>query len=432
MLLLPATEATTWDNSIIAFRLVVYLCFYIVIFMQFRVSSTLLLKHLSRISGVFVANPVVSILDNFLFVLQQNELSVIVYDLEIRVKTKLKVDSADSGSYCVPRSMLMNGLKNCPDQPLEFIFNPEHNSLKVRHNSGSFQILCEDAKNYPEAAKLAPEKQQFEVPFDIMLASIHHTISSTNNNELRPALAGVHFEFYANRLRVVATDSYQLAYYTNYKVQNPTLSEGIAFTIRQKPVSIIKNLLKDSDEYKLSINYDTHNIFLDINYTEEIKGNKISFEEQVIIRLMSHEYPNYEAIIPRDEQCFKATFDRRALLQGLGRSVNFANSNNHCICLQFFADRNDMILYSSDIVAGHSSKDSLPVNYDGKDFKIGLNGKILAKILDIMPGEEIVFLMTMPDKSIRIYPQPAVDDEEPFALLQPITISEEESANLED
>lgn len=400
--------------------------------MQFRVSSTLLLKHLSRISGVFMANSIVPILDNFLFILDNNLLSVVVYDLEIMVKTRLSVDSNVSGSFCVPRSMLMNGLKNCPDQPLTLVFDQDAMSLRVKHNSGSFQILCENAKDYPEEIEQMPNSQQFVLPFDVMLAAIYHTVNSTNSDELRPVLSGVHFEFYRDRLRTVATDGYQLAYYTNHKVKHANQTEDVAFTIRQKPVNIIKNLLKDTEEHNLSLSYDSQSIFLEIKYTEEVKGNTISFDDQVIVRVMSHEYPNYEKIIPRDESCFKATFDLKTLYQALNRSVNFANSNNHCICLQFKKDSDRMTLYSSNIVEGHSSKDSIAVQYEGENFKIGLNGKILAKILDILHGEEVVFLMTMPDKSIRIYPQPLVEGEEPFALLQPITIAEDENVQMDE
>lgn len=397
--------------------------------MQFKVSSSLLLEHLDRISGVVTKKPVVPILENFLFILEKNLLSVIASDLEILVKTQLEVDCQDSASYCVPSFELLEGLHNCSEQPLTFVFNAETMSLKVQHSTGYFEIPCENSKDYPEPAKLSADSKSFSVPLDIMLAGINHTINSTTKDELRPVLAGVHFGFYSDKMRVVATDGLQLPYYTNYKVKHPEIEGSATFTIRKKPVSIIKKMLKDSDD-KLVLSYDSQHVFLDINYSDETKGGTIVYKDQVIVRLISQEYPNYEKIIPRDEQYFKATFDLKALLQVLNRSVNFADAN-HCICMKFSQNSDTMTLYSADMVTGRKSEDKLPVRYEGQDFKIGLNGILLKNLLGVLSSKDAVFLMTQADKSIRIYPDPVVEGEEPFALLQPISIPDDENSEFE-
>src|SRR5450432_690946 len=88
--------------------------------MKFIVSSTQLLKHLQQIGGVINANTVLPILEDFLFEIEKNKLTVVATDLETVMKVHLDVEAKDSSKVCIPAKILMDSLKNIADQPLTF------------------------------------------------------------------------------------------------------------------------------------------------------------------------------------------------------------------------------------------------------------------------------------------------------------------------
>ena len=88
--------------------------------MKFIVSSSTLLKQLQQISGVINANTVLPILEDFLFEIEKNKLTVVATDLETVMKVHLDIEAKDSGKVCIPAKILMDSLKNIPEQPLTF------------------------------------------------------------------------------------------------------------------------------------------------------------------------------------------------------------------------------------------------------------------------------------------------------------------------
>src|SRR5688500_14930469 len=88
--------------------------------MKFIVNSAYLLKQLSNINGVITTNPVVPILENFLFELEKGGLTVTASDLQTSMITELQVESKEKGSIAVPARILLDTLKNLPEQPVTF------------------------------------------------------------------------------------------------------------------------------------------------------------------------------------------------------------------------------------------------------------------------------------------------------------------------
>ena len=88
--------------------------------MKFIVSSSSLLKQLQQISGVINANTVLPILEDFLFDVNKNKLTVVATDLETVMKVQVDIEAKDTGRVCIPAKILIDSLKNIPDQPLTF------------------------------------------------------------------------------------------------------------------------------------------------------------------------------------------------------------------------------------------------------------------------------------------------------------------------
>jgi DNA polymerase III sliding clamp (beta) subunit (PCNA family) len=88
--------------------------------MKFIVNSSALLKQLQQIHGVINANTVLPILEDFLFEIDRNKLTVVATDLETVMKIQMPIEAKDTGRVCIPAKILMDSLKNLPEQPLTF------------------------------------------------------------------------------------------------------------------------------------------------------------------------------------------------------------------------------------------------------------------------------------------------------------------------
>lgn len=111
--------------------------------MKFIVSSSYLLKQLQVLGSVINSNNTLPILDNFLFELNNNELTVSASDLETTMSATLSIDSKSKGSVAVPAKLLLEILKTFPEQPLTFTVE-DNNTVEISSNSGKYALayLC--------------------------------------------------------------------------------------------------------------------------------------------------------------------------------------------------------------------------------------------------------------------------------------------------
>src|SRR5574338_437235 len=187
--------------------------------MKFIVSSTQLLKHVQQISGVISANTVLPILEDFLFEVEKNKLTVVATDLETVMRVQLDIEAKDSGKVCIPARILMDSLKNLPDQPLTF--NIDKNSgIEITSDSGKYKVMGESADNFPKEPT-ADDTTSFKMTASALVTGINKTLFATSNEDLRPAMTGVFFESDKKGLQFVSTDAHRLVRYKRKDVSCP-------------------------------------------------------------------------------------------------------------------------------------------------------------------------------------------------------------------
>ena len=118
--------------------------------MKFIVNSSYLLKQLSYINGVITANPVVPILENFLFEIDKSRLTVTASDLQTSMITELNVESKERGNIAVPARILLDTLKNLPDQPVTFSMDESTYSIELSSDNGRYKLSGENATDFPK------------------------------------------------------------------------------------------------------------------------------------------------------------------------------------------------------------------------------------------------------------------------------------------
>ncbi len=364
--------------------------------MKFIVSSTYLLKQLQVLGGVINNSNTLPILDNFLFELNNTELIISASDLETTMSAKLEVESDNSGSIAVPARLLLETLKTFPEQPLTFVVE-ENNTIEISSNHGKYALAYADGNEFPKAVSLE-DASSTTITGDILATAISKTIFAAGNDDLRPVMSGVFFQFSTEGLTFVATDAHKLVKYSREDVQ---ASQTTEFIMPKKPLNLLKGILAASDD-EVIIEYNDSNA-------------KFTFENTVLIcRLIDGKYPNYEAVIPK-ENPNKLVIDRTQFLNSVRRVSIFSNKTTHQIRLKIAGA--ELNISAEDIDYSNKAEERLTCDYQGDDMQIGFNSRFLTEMLNNLTSDEVQLEMSLPNRAGILTPVDGLDEGEHVTML---------------
>jgi DNA polymerase III subunit beta len=364
--------------------------------MKFIVSSSYLLKQLQVLGSVINSSNTLPILDNFLFELNDTVLTVSASDLETTMSAILEIDSKSQGSVAIPAKLLLEILKTFPEQPLTFTVE-ENSTIEISSNSGKYALAYAPGEEFPKAVVLDDPSATL-VPAEVLASAISKTIFAAGNDDLRPVMSGVFFQFSPQSLIFVATDAHKLVKYSRTDV---TASEVAEFIMPKKPLTILKGILAMTDsEVKIEYN-DSNAVF--------------SFDSYMLVcRLIDGKYPNYEAVIPK-ENPNKLHIDRTQLLNSVRRVAIFSNKTTHQIRLKIAGT--ELNISAEDIDYSNKAEERLTCDYQGDDMQIGFNSRFLTEMLNNLQSDEIMLEMSLPNRAGILTPVDGLDEGETVTML---------------
>jgi DNA polymerase-3 subunit beta len=364
--------------------------------MKFIVSSTYLLKQLQVLGGVINSSNTLPILDNFLFELNKNKLIVSASDLETTMSSMLNVESDNEGSVAVPARLLLDTLKTFPEQPLTFVVE-DNNTIEISSNHGKYALAYADGNEFPKAVALDNPSTTI-ITGDILATAINKTIFAAGNDDLRPVMSGVFFQFSTEGLTFVATDAHKLVKYTREDVSANQVAE---FIMPKKPLNLLKGILAGSED-NVTIEYNDSNA-------------KFTFENiELVCRLIDGKYPNYEAVIPK-ENPNKLSIDRTQFLNSVRRVSIFSNKTTHQIRLKIAGA--ELNISAEDIDYSNKAEERLTCDYQGDDMQIGFNSRFLTEMLNNLTSDEVQLEMSLPNRAGILTPIDGLDEGEQVTML---------------
>ncbi|MBM6500499.1 MAG: DNA polymerase III subunit beta [Flavobacterium sp.] len=364
--------------------------------MKFIVSSSYLLKQLQVLGSVINSSNTLPILDNFLFELDNKTLTVSASDLETTMSATLELESDSKGSVAVPAKLLLDILKTFPEQPLTFTVE-ENSTIEISSNSGKYAIAYAPGEEFPKSVNL-DEPSSTVVPADVLATAISKTIFAAGNDDLRPVMSGVFFQFSPEGLIFVATDAHKLVKYARTDVKASQVAD---FIMPKKPLNILKSILGATDS-EVTIEYN------DSNAT-------FSFDNYVLTcRLIDGKYPNYEAVIPK-ENPNKLMINRNMFLSSVRRVAIFSNKTTHQIRLKIAGA--ELNISAEDIDYSNKAEERLTCDYQGDDIQIGFNSRFLSEMLTNLTSDEIQLEMSMPNRAGILTPIDGLDEGETVTML---------------
>jgi DNA polymerase-3 subunit beta len=364
--------------------------------MKFIASSSQLLRQLQILGGVINNNNTLPILDNFLFELKQNELIISASDLETTITSTIDVESDSSGSIAISARLLLDTLKTFPNQPLTFK-TEENNTIEISSEQGKYDMAYFSGEEFPKTISL-DKPSSTVIPASVLGSAISKTIFATGNDDLRPVMSGVFFQFSSDSLTFVATDAHKLVKYTRTDI---VANEAAEFIMPKKPLNLLKGILGSNDT----------DVTIEYNHTNA----KFVFDNVVLIcRLIDGKYPNYDAVIPK-ENPNKLTVDRASFLNSTKRVSIFSSKTTHQIRLKMAGT--ELNISAEDIDYANKADERLNCDYQGDDMQIGFNSRFLTEMLSNLTSEEVLIEMSLPNRAGILTPVDGNEEGEQITML---------------
>ena len=373
--------------------------------MKFTVSSSALLSLLATTGKVISNKSSLPILEYFLMELKDGQLTVTTSDLETTLIGSIAVDNIEQeGVIAAPAKLMLDSLKEFPEMPLSIDVNDTTWEIKITWASGHLSIPGASAVSYPAVQSMAAESKNLKLDVDLLVSGINKTIFATADDELRPVMNGVYFDFSPEALTFVATDAHKLVKF-NAEHANDFSS---SFILPKKPANLLKALLAKEEE-PVEVTFDAKNV------TFQLQNFKL------VCRLIEGNYPNYNAVIPASNPN-KVLIDRVEFVNGIKRVAVCSNPSTNLIRMDI-AD-NKVNLTAQDIDFSVSANETISCSYDGQPVTIGFKSTFLVEILSNIDTPTVV--VELADSTRAGVFKPVSDDQpsaETLMLLMPMMIN---------
>lgn len=373
--------------------------------MRFIVSTSTLLKQLQAISGASSTSTVLPILENFLFEIENDTLTISATDLQTSMVTSLPVENKDGEGkkIAMPSKILIETLKTLPDQPVAFAVDMETLAIEISAGDGKYKLSGENAEDFPKIPEVE-DASTIHLPASVLSEAISKTIFAVSNDELRPAMAGVLVQFNEQSVEFVSTDAHKLVKYTRTDIGADKVASII---LPKKALSLLRSTLPMEDS-SVSIEYNGTNAFFKFG------------DIHLICRLVDERYPDYEAVIPTVNPN-KLTVDRALFLNTLRRVVIFANKTTHQVRLKISGS--ELNISAEDLDFSNEAHERLSCQYEGEDIEIGFNAKFLVEMLSNLSSEEVMIEMSSPNRAGLLKPTITDDGEKILMLVMPVMLN---------
>jgi DNA polymerase-3 subunit beta len=370
--------------------------------MKFTVESNELQKALMKISGVVPSKSTLPILENILFSLSDNYLLLVATDLEISMSATLEVRGNENGSIAVPAKRVMDTLRALPEAQL--VFNADTATKKIRMitENGEYNLMGETSQDYPAIPEF---KGESEIVFEgsLIESMISKTIFSVSTDELRPAMTGLLLQIKDGEMCAVATDGHRLVRVIYSKISQAKAHKDII--IPAKALILVSKAIEDGTN---TISFNTTHI-------------KFSFKNFTLTsRLIEESYPNYESVIPLENDK-KLSVDRYALLASVKRVSLYSSNTTHQI--RFSTKKNELKIMAEDVDFGGEAKERVVCNYSADNMEIGFNATYLIDILSHIDSAEVVFSFSSSVKAAIIKPTTMKENEDVLMLVMPMRLN---------
>ncbi len=379
--------------------------------MKFTVSSAELLKALTTVGGAVPNKSTLPILESILFERDEEDASgtlvLTATDLEITIIQRLHVAFESNGTnaksrIAVPAKRLLDTLRALPDLPITFTSDAEHN-VELNTDQGRYKMVGHDGSDFPSLPSLDGAKA-----IDTTAAAIKRAIEKSSfavsKDAHRPAMMGVFFQVSAQSTRAVATDGHRLV---KLQLNGIKSDSPIDFVAPDKAINLAARAVTEDD----------------VSCTLRVGGGYVEFDfgaTRVLGRMIDEAYPNYEAVIPVENDR-TLTISRDALLAAVKRVALYSSSMTHQVRLSLQPD--ELTISAEDLERASEARERVLCEYQAEPMEIGFNSVYLTEVLSNVDADDVVFEFSSPNRAGVVTPAVQKEGEEMLMLIMPVMLN---------
>jgi DNA polymerase-3 subunit beta len=368
--------------------------------MKFNITSGELVKALSAVAGVVPSKATLPILENVLFESVDGALKLTATDNEIYIVEKLPAEIVQDGSVAIPARRLLDTMRQLPDIPLSFDID-DRCIVKFRTDRGAYKLVGAKAEDFPMLPSVS-EGTTIMVDTESLTSGIEKTRFAVSTDDLRPNMMGVYFQVDEEKTRLVATDGHRLVRLVKHDMKGDV---PVNFIVPDKALAQVTRTL-NGGETKMQIT--KHHV----RFTNG--------DAEVIARLINESYPNYENVIPKENEKIM-TVGKDDMLATVRRVSIFSSSTTRQIRLNLSQD--EVSIFAEDYEMSSEARESIKCQYDADDMVIGFNARYLADVLHNITGDEVTFAFSTPNRAGIVQPIEQAADEDLLMLIMPVMLN---------
>lgn len=374
--------------------------------MELKLQSKDLLQKIKVASRVINSKNALPILGDFLFETKGDVVLITASDSEQWLSLKCPVVSCDGDTrFCVSASDFLKAVDNLNDVVITLTLDEQAHTIKCDYGNGNFTMPYEDANEFPMANMDKAWSNDFIIDGKKLLKAIELTGFATANDELRPVMNGIHFDFFDDGMVCATSDGHKLARYKDKTITKENDGSIPNFTLPKKPSNILMSVLS-TFEGDVKVSFDD----------KAISVNNKDFK--LSARLLEFRYPNYDAVIPKTSP-ITVTADKDLLLNALKRVLPMANDSSYLVELDF--SNGQVVVSAKDIDFSKSASETVTCDCE-TELKIGFKGSTLIEILRNINDDNVVIELNNPSRAGVFFSAFELTRDEYLSLCMPMLI----------
>lgn len=333
--------------------------------MEIRVNRSEFLGELVPMQGIVERKTTIPVLSHLLLTAREDRLNLAATDLDVSLTSWCEADVKGEGGIAVQAKKLVEIIRSLTSEDVQLV-QEEQRVLTIRAGKSRFKIHGLSPDDFPTLPSVE-DSRAVEIPFADFRRMVAKILFAVSAEESRFQLNGALLKLKNGSLEMVATDGHRLAL-----VEGGLEGSGDEDSVLV-PRKALQELQRLEGDGNLSYRRGEHHLSFRLG------------KRELICRILEGTFPDYERVIAKDNDK-KVLFNRKQLGEAVARVALLTGDRARAVRLQFATDQ--MVVSAANPDLGEAVEE-VPCDYDGPEFRVGINPDYLSQWLSAVETEKV-------------------------------------------